>query len=382
MQVDDLTYNVSFEGTPWGNLGSSIVSINVFQRHDYAVPVCTVLLEDAANYLGNVIFVREGAKMTLSWGIQPDLETQDFRVAQITQKIRNNVVFYEVIGYADISEWFLGGTTKHYDMPTFRVISTIANEVGLQSDVDSTNDKQCWRGLAERRCIFARRLAQRGFIDSNSLMALHTTFDKVLYKNLNAIDVTSPVAIFAYGQFQVNDDVNAPVYPVMSYRPVLRGGIHILQEGYRRQMIDQGIEKDFSQENDYRFARQDRVQIRKRADNLLHSFELDEKVGSLPTSTGILTSGNVHDTYNHAQYQNARGMKLLMTCRIEVLTFVPTEVQIFDPIEIKLAGVDRGAGVEKASGTYDGGYLVYGRIIQISGSRYAEKLLGCRESNN
>ena len=348
MQVDDLTYNVLFEGTPWGNLGSSIVSINVFQRHDYAVPVCTVLLEDAANYLGNTVFIEEGKLMTLNWGVQPDLETRDFRVAQITQKMHNNVVFYEIAGYADIPEWFLGGTTKYYDMTTADAIKTTASEVGLQSDVDSTNDKQCWRGLAERRCVFARRLAQRGFIDSESLMALHTSFDKVLYKNLNAIDVTSPVAIFAYGQFQVNDDVNVPVYPITSYRPVLRGGVHTLQEGYRRQMIDQGIEKNSS------FERQDRVQVRRRADSLLHNFELDGKVGSLPTSTGILTSGNVHDTYNHAQYQNARGMKLLTTCRIEVLTFVPTEVQIFDPIEIKLAGVDRGAGVEKASGTYDG----------------------------
>ena len=377
MQVDDLTYNVSFEKSgPWGNVGSSIVSIRIYERQDYGIIACDVELEDAANYFGNTVFVEEGDVMTLNWGIQPDLETRDFRVAQITQKVRNNVVFYQVIGYANSPEWFLGGTTKSYDMPTCDVIKMLAKESGLDSDIDRTNDKQCWRGLAERRCIFARRLAQRGFINSESLMALHTSFDKVLYKNLNAIDVTNPTSIFAYGQFQINDDVNVPVYPITSYRPVLRGGIHTLQMGYRQQVIDQGIEKDSS------FERQDRVQVRRRANTLLHNFELDEKVGSLPTSTGILTSGNVHDTYNHAQYQNARGMKLLMTCRIEVLTFVPTEVQIFDPIEIKLAGVDRGAGVEKASGTYDGGYLVYGRIIQISGSRYAEKLLGCRESNN
>ena len=389
MQLDDIVCNVSIDGKPWIEFGGRVRSFTLFERMNYAVPACELVLEDTAGYISRDILLYEGAVLNVDWGspvAEPYVMSLEFRVSGIIHINTGQSVAYAILGYMNVPKWLLGGTSKRYTGSSDAVMQMLADESGMRvfADPSPANDEQTWRCQAEARCVFARRIASHGFVSDTSVMAMAPTVRRRLpdsllwayYKDLNNVSSMPPEAIFTYGEPNIGR--SPPIYPISSYHPRTTSGLYGMMKGYRQQIVDQNV---ISPPSDRSLDIKDRVNVRLKAPVLQHHQRLDGDAGSPRTRHGTVLTGNTHAMYNKAWYQNTRGIRIMTGVRMDVLVPVPTVAELMDPVEVRIANTEVGSAKSEHSVlSYDGKYIVTGRVTLIEGSTYMEKIMMARES--
>ena len=388
MQLDDLICHVSIDGKPWIEFGGRVRSFTLFERMNYAAPACELVLEDTAGYVSREILLYEGAVLRVDWGVEsiaPYQMALEFRVSGITHINTGQSVAYFISAYMNVPEWLLGGTSKSYTGASHTVLRMLAEESGMQLLADTpASDAQTWRCQSEARCVFARRIASHGYVSESSLMVMAPAVRRrapdsqlwIAYRDLNHVASLDPEAVFTYGTPDVGKQ--PPIYPITSYHPRTTSGLYGMMKGYRQQVVDQSV---ISPPSDRTLDIKDRAMVRLKAPSLQYNPQLDRAAGAPRTRHGTVLTGNTHAMYNKARYQNLRGLRALTAVRMDVLVPLPTIVELLDPVEVRIANTEVGtARTDHSVLSYDGKYIVTGRVTRIEGSTYAEKIMMARES--
>jgi hypothetical protein len=368
MRLDDLTINVYIgEGDQWPDEVNPILKSIVYHKMIYIVGACELVLDDRVGVIGTKFKLEDGVKLKIETGNGSDIETFNYRVIKVS-RVGNRI--YHIIGFEDQPKLLYGGSTSYYEENSSDGIKKLAQECGMQAEVDSTSDKQVWMGYGRSNFHFARFMAQYGYASDKSLMWLTSYKGKLLYKDLNAIDA-SPKAIFT---LEASNNSKGDTYVIHHMETMSRSGINNGLGGYGFKTIDTTITEE--DEKEY-----DKIEVKKRADKEQINEDIRSQVSeSPPTKIGALRSDNTHDNYIKAKYQNARGF-LALSERIMVVTQQQTTLKLLDTVEVSVGGINNSVKDpgENQVNTFDGTWLVDSRIIQIEPPWYFEVYVLRRE---
>lgn len=371
MIVDGVTCNVLIgkEKKSWDEGRNAIKEVYVYFRYIYGVTGANIVLEDASNSVGAAFDLTEGQLITLIYG-KDGTNSHEFRIAKVTRSSSNNTNFYTLVCYMNEITWFLDGSTSAYVGNSSDAISAIAAECGLEAEVDVTSDSRTWYGSGRRNYVTARAIAQKGYIDDKSLMAVAFMPGKIIYKDLNRIDTDNPVAFFKLGVARKGN-----TFPIISVKLMDKAGVMNLREGYKILYDQNSIEGADTRKNI------EAINVANRTGNVSHRAEIASQISvPKPKFSGARTD-NDHGNQGNAEYQNVRGMSVLSNSGIAILTQDMTNLDIFAPIWVQLSQTNAGAtgASENRNVANDGPYIMMSRIVRIAGNSYSEKIIAYRE---
>lgn len=373
MKIDNLEYNIYIgnDAQHWPDQHCPIGAIVIFNKGAYSIESGYVILEDVMNIVGEKFQLSDSTKIRIEIN-NGKKKTYNMRIAKVVRIPSGGVMTYKVWVWTDANKWFFDTTTKAYEGNSSDVISRLAQESGMKSDIDKTKDKQVWLGFGRKRHVFAKSVALHGYASDDSLMRLVYTDDKILYKDMNQIDTSKPVAHFIQGQFG-SQNQSVPVIPIIKHDIISNSGVGNALGGFKGKMIDQEIMKTETKEFD-------KVSLKKRTKNQQRNDEVVEDINVGRLQIGPNTTDNTHANYAKAQYQNIRGNKMINET-ILLMTMMQTGINLLDPIKVTLGNVIVGSTGAKENNisTYDGPYIVDGKIISIKGTLYLEAIIARRE---
>lgn len=359
MQIDDLTFALLLgeQEEMWPDGHNPIVQINIFNKYTYCLTAVEIILQDKMGLIGTKFAFEDGMKIILNTGKELTIEQWKLRVAKLE---RMGPQLYRVTALEDRSRYFQNANTGFYEDTSSAAIQKLAKENGLESDVDTTSDKQVWLGNGDKNFVFARRMALRGYAGASSLMWLAYYKGKLLYKDLNAINYDRPKARFSVSE--LGNSGGVPNHLLQRIESVSNSGLLNSIAGYGAQMVEQTIidnkEPVFKE-----------VQVKKRTNSVQVNEKVKAEVTTPPSTQGQLRSDNTNQNYNSGVYQNLRGMAM-MSERSFAIVGEQTGIGIFDPVEVEAGALNMASS--EPNNTYNGKWLVVSRIIQITGNVYQE----------
>ena len=281
-----------------------------------------------------------------------------FNNTEITHAYGADIISFS--GQADIPGLRNLQTKSLGNQSSSSAIQSLVSGLGINFSGDSTNDSMTW--LPNNRPIgqLLRYIADHGYISSQSSMALAmgTRGDgkfTMLYKDLIGIAKSTPTARIVTRGFDQVTDIPAIVMSSRSHSGTLNS-----LGGYAQNLIQishSGSVTDLSN-----------VVV-----NLVNSGSLDmssaikSAVSSLPYIVAPIDSGNTHQNFTQALYQNTR-LKQTFTQFITVITDAYTNLQIMDNVKVLLYQADR------LNNSVSGNYVVHGRTQHISSIYYREMI--------
>ena len=254
---------------------------------------------------------------------------------------------------------YLAQLDKAYSGPSSDVISQIAELCGLTPDVDATNDSMTWLPQRSSRGLFAKLVAQHGWIDDSSCMSLVVREDGTLrYKNVTTIIKGKPVATF----YDIVKPSSGTAHQILDHRVISKAAVFNSLASYGTTSITVG--------QDGSTTKYDSVSATRLSNNLSMSptVKTDSKsVGSRYVPSDL---GNCHDQYIKAEHQNIR-LRSLFSFDVEILTDEETSLGLLDLVQIDI----RDSATLDTNDAVSGNYIVTGKTRTISGNRYMEKFL-------
>lgn len=370
MQIDDLylTVRVGPDETLWPDDICPIISMTVLIKSIYAVPALDLVLQDNVGVRGNKIKLEDGTALKISFYKNGNPETFRFRLMRM-DPLPGGLL--RIIAWGDEIEWFLQTTSTCYTGSSSEVVSQLAAECGLKSDVDATTDNQKWLGMRRKRYVFARAMAWHGYANPDSIMRLVYAPGRLRYRDINRCIEAEPRAVFDPTMRARN---NCPTYLLADNRALARTGAGNLSGGYASAM-----QESESLAADYKTS-YDKVQLPSDY-KPQRNTEVANRAGTGTLNISRARSSNTHANYNRASYQNKRGM-LLWDQRMRILTIQQTRLDPLDCVMVYPSRLPTRANGEAPTTAEDGKYLIDARVIQIRGNRYAEMLTALRSGIN
>jgi hypothetical protein len=309
--------------------------------------------------------LQDGVSLKFSIGGLKDID-RDFRVYNWNRAPLSHGFSYTIHGYFDSPKFFIGTTNAPIRGSSSDALQKIAAECGIRWHPynTQTSDSMLWMTPNSTYAKFAQQIARYGYVGSSSYMGLAIDSRGVMrYRDINT--VLSPSVKVAY---EVSDE---KTIMIKDFRASVVSGSNNVIAGYNHERIVQSATTDQVVES------VDKVSIRvptpdpaNNSAGALFSKEVSELSARGGVSYSPIDFKNVHPNYEQARYQNIR-IARLNNLMCEFLFAFPTD---FEPFET-LAFVSPPDWQDKS---YDGAYIVTGKVIFIAGSSYNEKVLAVR----
>ena len=288
--------------------------------------------------------------------------TYNFRKFHHKKTFNGNGFIYEMDGYYDCVKYWAGTSLTGIQGTSNEVLSQIASTCGLTFDGTSTNDSQLWLPRNRTYGEFANKIKQRGYASSSSYMELCVNPDGLMrYKDVN--NLTAPTQKIVLGQYLQGS------YTCVEYLPKARSGITNKMTGYQNTRYAQSMVGTLQTPNSS-------VTFTPDSNAPLFNTAVQTQVARGYQTYGGLDVGNTHENYETAIYQNMRFANTY-SLDVEFLLSTPTTFHVLDNFTFS---VDQEAN--KQDQAYAGTYIIAGKSIFVTGSTYAEKLLGTRQGTN
>lgn len=328
------------------------------------LPTCHFAISDAQHTL-DTINLQDGIPITIS--IKPQTSpttTYNFRKFSHKKTFNGTCFVYEIDGYLNSPLFWTGTTTTSIRGTSSDVMSQIASKCGLTYNGASTNDSQLWIPRNRTWGEFAKAVCNRGYISDQSYMVSGIDGSGTLfYKDAN--DLSDPKVNITLGQV-----VNGS-YTAINYTPIASSGITNKVQGYQHTRYNQSmIQPEFTSQP---LATVDFVPD---VPGYYVNQSIPQQITQGYRSFGGVDVGNTHDSYEQAVYQNRR-FASLYSLGVKFQLYTPTVLTLFDRFSFS---VDTES--QKQDLPYAGAYSVAAKAICITGTTYAELLLGVRQGVN
>ena len=242
---------------------------------------------------------------------------------------------------------------------SYEVIKQVANTCKLEFHEGNTptSDSMLWSCGNRTYNEFVRDIARHGYVDDKSHMVLGIDTEGMLkYMNINSIP--KPTLSVGY----TASATQGPFLQILDFTPKSTAGDNNTIAGYHHDRHTQTLEggevhKSVTLDPDCRKP--------------LVNTEVRAEVGRGGVSYAPIDCGaNLHPKYERALYQNTR-YNLLNNLRAHVLIGMQTDLDLFDNFKFV-------PPQQLSSDAYSGEYTISGKIINIVGNAYYEKLIAVK----
>lgn len=323
-----------------------------------SVATCELVFSDLTSRINTEITLADGVPLVIKLGRSiEDYDVYTYRVYNYKRDPSRTTPQYTVIGYFDAPKWFLAAWKKPIEATSSAALAELAGACGLQPDCDPTNDEMIWLPGNERACMFARSIAERGFLDTNSCMVTGMTLDGVFkYKNLTTLPDSGP--IFTQGHVPETANVIDNRYLVSSgYGNSIGGYQHLIRPQLLREF------RDFT----------DQVDVTRKTQTFQMNNEVKGMLGKGRIDFGDIDGSNTHDFWEEARYQNIRtAMIYSMGVELMIDQRTPIGLDLFSPITYEPYDPP-STGEARLTEQYRGVYYVTAKAIYVEGGNYYEK---------
>lgn len=326
------------------------------------VPTINLGLIDQSLVLQKVNVLQDATKIRVNIRSHNGEEQEyNFRLFSYTVNKSPEGDHYDIHGYFDNVQYWLGRQVKGISDTSNNVISNIAQQCGLDFEGDITTDKQLWLPINRTNAAFVKYVAKSGWRNDSSYMVSGLTLKgKLLYKDITR--ARQPKAHFHRG------DLQKGLVPVIQHEPSVKSGINNTSEGYRAKRIPQGVNSSNKEI--------DKLQFTPDSSNPLLNTEVRKQIAG-NVSHGNICFGNNHKAREKAIYQNQRYANLY-SYGDSLLIPIPLDVSIFDNIEF--TSVNQVDSKEDVGNS--GNLIITAKTIYIAGGEYYEKYVGVRHGTN
>lgn len=320
-----------------------------------------LVFSDLTDWINKKITLADGVPIVIKLGRSIDrYDVYKYRVWNYKRDPSRTVPQYTVYGYFDAPKWFLEAWKKPINGTSSSALSELASKCGLTPECDPSNDNMLWLPGNERACMFARSIAERGWMDANGCMVIGMTLDgRFLYKNLTNLPRTGP--IFTTG--------NVPgTANVIDNRYLTNSGYGNATGGYKHALRQQNIDGKRDSWNEVNVQRKtQQFQLNKDVRGMLKKGRID---------FGPVDGGNTHRYFHRALYTNMRSA-LLYSQGVELMIDqrTPLKFDLFEPF-IYEAYDPPATGEPRLTEQFRSVYYVTAKAIYIEQGNYWEKFQG------
>lgn len=289
--------------------------------------------------------------------------TFNFRKYDHSKNFNGTGFIYDMDGYLDYPKFWTGTTLGGIRGTSSDALSNIAQQCGLKYDGVATSDSQLWMPRNRTFAEWAYSIKKRGYASDSSYMELGINPDgTMLYRDITQLP--APQKNIVLGQYKQG------AMTAMDYAPHARSGLNNKMTGYQNSRFTQSMTVT-TPTNSY-----NELTVPLDTTAPLYNKTVQDLVQRGYQSYGGIDVGNTHANYERALYQNIR-IANTYSLDVEFLMQSPTNMGLFDTF---VFSVDQE--VNKQDAAFAGTYTTVGRAIAITGSQFAEKILGTRTGLN
>ena len=344
-----------FTGTPL----SFVQSVHIAAHAHYQVPLITLSITDMADMLP-YIGLQDGVTLQFSLKGVKNIDRR-YRVYSWDRVPISGGFAYTIYGYHDSPRFFIGTASQQLRGSSSDVLKWLAADCAIEWHPHNavTSDSMLWTSPNSTVAQFAQQIARYGYVDGKSYMGLAVDSRGVMrYRNIAALP--APTIKVAYTVPTPNNDT----VQITDFKSNNVAGNNNVLVGYQHERVVQSSN-----------TKQQVVAISgSTVETGVNAPLLNGNVRALAQRGGISYSpidfGNVHPNYEQARYQNVR-LARLNNLSCEFLFGFQTDFEAFDNFTFVSPST-------WPDNSYDGNYIVTGKVIFIAGSQYVEKVIGVR----
>lgn len=345
-----------FTGTPL----SFVQSVHIAAHAHYQVPLITISLTDMADMM-SYVGLQDGVTLQFSLKGLKNIDRR-YRVYNWTRLPISGGFAYTIYGYHDSPLFFVGTHSQQLRGSSSDVLKWLAADCSIEWHPHNavTSDSMLWMSPNSTVAQFAQQIARYGYVDSKSYMGLAIDSRGVMrYRNIAALK--APSIKVAYTVPTPNNDT----IQITDFKADNVAGNNNVLVGYQHERVVQSGN-----------TLQQATSVDLQTDIPIGGITplLSANVRTLAKRGGISYSpidfGNVHANYEQARYQNVR-LARLNNLSCEFLFGFQTDFEAFDNFLFV-------APSSWADNSYNGAYIVTGKVVFIAGSQYVEKVIGVR----
>lgn len=367
--ADDLFINVSLEDKPLPLNALVFQYVQLTSNVSFFVPTGKLAIKDTQGFFDSNP-VTDGQKISIQIGktdSKSDVRGYKFRVFKVKTEKGTSSVTYTFYLIHDSPKYLYESTMKSYKGDSYTVLKNIATESELKEVVvDISSDAMVWMQMSDKRCTFARKITQHGYVDNNSCFMLGMRLSGSLhYRNVAKIKADDAIAIFVKGSPIKN------THPVLADKQVANTGLNNSFSGYQYKVQEQGMLTD------EQFTK---VQVATMSNSLNINQDLNKLLTSGTTVTAPIKSSNLHPNFVKALHQNTR-IKNTYANHVHVIIKEATDYDLFDCI--LYFSVKAVEGKTDADKKISGYFLITAKTIWATGTGiYVEKYQLTRQGEN
>ena len=334
-------------------------SLVIVSNRRMSVTTCELSFTDVTKQINSDITVADGVELLLKVGKSVSEYTEyKFRIWNPKRQPAGSIQAYTLYGYMDSPKWFIDSWKFPIEGTSSEVLKKLAAGCGLPFSGDPTNDSMVWLPGNQRTCMFAKHIAEHGYLDGFGCMSLGMTCTgEIRYRNLNTLPEQGE---FTFTQGGVNGTIN-----VIDHKYLFNSGFANLAGGYQQVRQPQGLFSD---------TPIDQLSVKRKTQMLQMNKDVKSMIDRGRIDFAPLDAGNVHANWDRAAYQNKRGA-LLYTTGLELLTNERTPLNLDVFSTLMWEGYDPpGAGSVSLSEQYRGVYVVTAKAITLTPGKYFEKI--------
>lgn len=336
---------------------TKLTSFSLVSNIQQALPSLHVgFKDDTGKFLENLM--NDGAKVSVAIGNPGKHIYSGFNFILFGPPKVGNHASYNVIDFNAILDnvgWLRKVVDKPYKGTAASVIGELAREVGLQIDIDSSLDAMTWLPNRLPFVGYANHLLQRSFAgEGDALVMAITDMGKLRLKKLSSL--------MSGGRVLASNPSEG--HFILDWAATPKSSSPNSSHGYGSTSIGMNLDGTIFEGND--------VAVKMMSSMTSIMPGIKDTIGQLGTRINALAplSGNTHEKWYEGIHQNPRVLSTY-SFDVEVLTDLPTKLEILDTVFFKPINKANGKAATKVAGNY----IVTATAKTIMGGRFYEKLV-------
>ena len=344
---------------------NALDSFHMVESTRIGVPMFRMKLIDSVEYISLYNPIVDGSQIQVIINARDRGQTSwSFRVNSSRRNPTEGSASYDIDGYLDVPEWWIGSSADIIEDSSSAVLGKIAGECGLTYEGVQTADKQKWCQRNIRNHEFCRWVTERAYKSEESGLQMVLTSRK----KLRLVDINEPTAK-ASATFSIGTVADNSIWcPI--FQPRNMSGSNNYFSGYGSKLLVQDPSSDeyFREVDSVNLARQTNSPI---------SLNTSLKNPNSDVRFSPIDCGNTHDKYHESLYANRR-IANFFSVGCDVTCLVPTDVHALDYVRVISDQIETGSPIK----LFTGGYFVSSKTIFVNGNDYYEKFELCRTTIN
>lgn len=374
---------IKLDGQDLGFGPDSLQSLTLTEGNGALTPAFKLVLMDKMGKMDNLRALTDANAIEVIVSKSPtdmSVAPRKYRVfaSQAPQTPSGAVI--TIVAVHDAPKYLMASTVESFEGTSDKICRSVAAKCGLkysgpiEYNGREMADEQIWRNSSKTRATWLSEAVRHCYMDNHSAMAVTLdSYGELKFRNF--IDVIhTPIEKIKYaflhnhGKNHTTSSKDVAEYSVLEAKDRSTAGVMNAWHNYGSTKVIPKLSGETT--------KLEKLGVKMPGKYLPINSDIKKEVDRARHEYGVLDCGNTHENYHEAQYQNIKQLALFSE-KMSILTLDVTEVQLFEPVIYRQAGVDYAQPVKNTDV-----YIVVGKTIQVLGTHYAERIELVRMSLN